>query len=159
MINGLGKKRRTNKSLDLNLIPIMNVFSIIIPFLLMTAVFIKTAIIDLYLPSKFQAVIQEDKGKKGQQEEEKEKVLILSIAPQGFYLILNDKILKIIPKEEEYDFEKLEEMLYRIVEKFPQQQSIIIESEDTIIYDHVVQAMDRCRACGLVNILLSASKD
>ena len=60
--------------------------------------------------------------------------------------------------EHGYDFDKLEIVLKKLRENLPEQQSIIIESEDSIIYDHIIQAMDRCRACGLINIILSASK-
>ena len=153
------KKRKKNKTAELYLTPVLNIFLNIVPLLLMTAVFIQTSVINLSLPSQSArsgAAAQNRQAKIS--EEKQEKVLVLSIAASGFYLILGDKLLKIIPKGNDYDFDKLEVILQKVKKAFPQQQSIIIESEDTIIYDHLIHTMDRCRACGLVNIILSAGQ-
>ncbi len=37
---------------DVNLIPLLNIFTIVIPFVLLTAVVAKTAIIDIFLPQE-----------------------------------------------------------------------------------------------------------
>ncbi len=146
-------KRKGKKTMELFTSPVLNLFIILIPFLLITAVFVQTSVIDLSLPSgKNKTTSEEMKAPK-------EKLLILSIAPQGFYLILGEKLLKIIPKEEDtFSFTKLGEILQKVKDEFPEQTSIIIEADDGIIYDHIIHAMDQCRNCGLINISLSASK-
>ena len=149
------KKGRFSKNMELFMSPVLNLFVILIPFLLMTAVFVQTSVIELTLPSK-------TKGKKVKANEKqtlaKEKLLILSIGPQGFYLILEGKLLKIIPKNDTYEFDKLEDILKKVKQRLPEQKSIIIEADDSIIYDYIIKVMDHCRACGLINISLSASK-
>jgi len=155
------KKRKENKTVELYLTPVLNIFLNIIPLLLVTAVFVQTAVIHLSLPSQpansANSAAAQNLGEKTA-EEKKEKLLILSIAAQGFYLILGGKLLKIIPKEKDYDFDELEVILRKVKETFPEQESIVIESEDNIIYDHLIHTMDRCRASGLVNVTLSAAK-
>ena len=44
------RRRLSSLSPDLDLIPVMNLFMVLIPFLLLTAVFAKTVAIDIYLP-------------------------------------------------------------------------------------------------------------
>lgn len=160
MARWIARKRKKGKTLELFLTPVLNIFLTITPLLLVTAVFLDTAVIKLSLPSHSTAT-------KTQTREEEVKPLILSIADRGFYLIRGDKLLKIIPRENDrgndrendYDFDKLEVILKKIKESLPEQRNIIIESEDNIVYDNIIQTMDRCRACGLVNIILSASKN
>ena len=60
---------------DLNLTPVMNLFMVIIPFLLLTAVFAKMAIIDTYLP-------QEGEGGGGNQAAPP-KMLIVKVMEKG----------------------------------------------------------------------------
>ncbi|MEW6382008.1 MAG: biopolymer transporter ExbD [bacterium] len=154
------KKRKVNKTIELYLTPVMNIFLNIIPLLLVTAVFIQTSVINLSLPSQTAgSAPAQSQVADGANARKPKQLLILSIAARGFYLILGDKLLKIIPKGDNYDFDKLEAILRKVKEAFPEQESIVIESEDDIIYDHLIHTMDRCRACGLVDIVLSASKN
>lgn len=152
------KKRKANKTVELYLTPVLNIFLNIVPLLLMTAVFIQTSVINLSLPSQPAHSAAASNPQESIREEQKEKFLVLSIAAGGFYLIMEGNLLKILPKGKDYDFDKLEVILRKFKETFPHQQSIIIESEDTIIYDHLIHTMDRCRACGLADIVLSASQ-
>ncbi len=46
----IGKSRRSAEA-EINITPVMNIFVILIPFLLLTATFVKIAIIDLSLPT------------------------------------------------------------------------------------------------------------
>ena len=137
--------------------PVLNLFIILIPFLLMTAVFVQTSVIDLFLPTVSKAKINltsESKPNIAQ-----EKLLILSITTQGFCFILQDKILKTIPKgKNNYHFDECEKFLQKIHNKFPNQKSIIIEPDDTIIYDDIIHIIDQCRDAGIGNITLSAEK-
>lgn len=146
------RTRKKKDAVELCMTPALNLFIILIPFLLLTATFVQTSVIDLFLPYS--------SPKKTPKPETVEKIsqenlLILCIATKGFYLLSSDKLLKVIPKENSYDFDKLERILREARKRFPEQQTIVIESEDNIIYDHIIHAMDRCRACGLTNITLA----
>jgi len=150
-------KKKKTKSLELFISPVLNLFIILIPFLLMSAVFVQTSVIDLYLPTVSKARINltsESKPNIAQ-----EKLLILSINPQNFSFILQDKVMNIIPrKKNNYNFDECKKFLQIIREKFPSQKSIIIEPDDSIIYDYIIHIMDQCRDVGLINITLSADK-
>ena len=142
--------------MEIFLSPVLNLFIILIPFLLITAVFVQTSVIDLFLPSISRI---QNSPPEAQSNVSKEKILILAIAPQGFYFILGDKLLKVIPKGDDYDYGTLEKVLQKVKDKLPEQHSIIIESDDDIIYDHIIHTIDRCQSCGLTHISLSASKN
>ncbi len=63
--NAIETRRRDRQESDLDLTPVMNIFLILIPFLLLTAVFVKIAVLELSLPNL------ERQGAVAQQQEEK----------------------------------------------------------------------------------------
>ena len=142
--------------MELFLSPVLNLFIILIPFLLITAVFVQTSVIDLFLPTFSPKPNPESKS---QQKVSKETLLILSIAPQGFSLIMEDRLMIHLPREKDFTFDRLGEILHPVRKKFPRQKSIIIEPDDSILYDDIIHIMDQCRASGLVNITLTAVKN
>jgi len=156
MRNRTSKTKKT-KSLELFISPVLNLFIILIPFLLMTAVFVQTSVIDLYLPTVSKA--RPNLTSESKPNIAREKLLILSINPHDLSFILQDKVMKIIPwKKNNYNFDECKTFLQIIREKLPNQKSIIIEPDDSIIYDYIIHIMDQCRDAGLVNITLSADK-
>ena len=46
----IGKDKR-QQEVDVNIIPVMNIFLLLIPFLLLTAAFVQLAVVELSLPS------------------------------------------------------------------------------------------------------------
>ncbi|MGA1868895.1 MAG: ExbD/TolR family protein [bacterium] len=142
------KEGRTKTNVNLCLTSALNLFIILIPFLLVTAVFINTSVIDMKLPTTH----AEYKGKEND-------MLILAILVDGFYLVLSDNLISYIPKEQAYNYARLRNDLTKIKTKYPSKEDIIIKADDRIIYDYLVQAMDECRLCGIPNITLAATQD
>lgn len=123
---------------DLNLTPIMNVFMIIIPFLLLTAVFAKTAIIDIYLPQEAGSSSATDTASEPQ-------VLTVSVTDSGFELggVGNGMV---IPKvSDRYDFKQLSEELTKIKERYPEKEDIVLLIQQNLPYETVVKIMDTAR--------------
>jgi biopolymer transport protein ExbD len=54
------RKKKSNKAEDLDLLPVMNLFSILIPFLISVAVFQKLAIVEVTLPKRSDMVQNQD---------------------------------------------------------------------------------------------------
>lgn len=123
---------------DLNLTPVMNLFMIIIPFLLLTAVFAKTAIIDIYLP-------QEGQGDTGAANVVPE-ILTIKIAKIGFELGGIGKGV-VIPKidNSNLNFKQLTAELIKIKDRYPNKEDAVLLFEPDTLYDTVIKVMDACR--------------
>jgi biopolymer transport protein ExbD len=129
------------------------VFLILVPFLLLTASFVKIAILEMSLPSLSQPVAPQPVT----QEQHKQLVLnMLAIRQNGFELKSPTFNFPFIAKKgEEYDMEQLKERLQQIKNKFPDSEDVVIQPEDAIKYDVVIKVMDRCRESGFPNISIS----
>ena len=147
-------KTRRPGSEDLQMTPIMNVFLIMVPFLLLTASFVKIAILEMSLPS----LNQNASSSLTQTNEEKKPLVLnmLAIRQNGFELkspTFNFPFIE--KKDEKYDLEQLQASLRQIKDKFPDSEDMVIQPEDAIRYDDVVKVMDRCRESGFPNISIS----
>ncbi len=135
---------------DVNLTAVMNIFLILIPFLLLTATFMRIAVLELTLPSL-------DRARQTTVQKQESVVLnILQIQEDGFALNSPKlKFPKLGKKNGEYNWEALAGQLRRVKEKYPQSQDIIISPEDKIRYETIITVMDRCRKAGFPNISIS----
>ena len=143
-------RERTSDDADVNIIPVMNIFLLLIPFLLLTAAFVKIAVIELSLPSL--------SSKRAQQIEQNKKLVlvILAVKESGFQLkspgYKFDPINKINNK---YNYKLLVSQLNQIKQKYPYAEDIIIAPEEQVKYDIIIQVMDKCRESGFPNVSLS----
>ncbi len=146
-------RKRPGGGDDLQMTPIMNVFLILVPFLLLTASFVKIAILEMSLPS----LSQQESSQSVKQEPPKQLVLnMLAIRQNGFELKSPTFNFPFIAKkDEQYDLEQLKANLQQIKNKFPDSEDVVIQPEDAIKYDVVIKVMDRCRESGFPNISIS----
>ncbi len=135
---------------ELNLTAVMNIFLILIPFLLLTAVFVRIAVLELTLPSLDSA------GRTARAQKQKSTVInILVINETGFELKSPDIKLAKLDKQTDYDWNGLKNQLTTIKEKYPESEDIIISPVSTIRYHTIISVMDRCRESGFPNISIS----
>lgn len=122
---------------DLNLTPMIDIFIMLIFFLLLTAVFAKTAIIDTYLP-------KDDADAAGQSASEG-GVLAIKITERGFELSgIGGGIF--IPKNQNgLNYEELTNRLAAIKQRHPQKEEAILLFDAGAPYDTVVKVMDASR--------------
>jgi biopolymer transport protein ExbD len=147
-------RRHRGGDSELRTTPIMNIFLILVPFLLLTASFVRIAILEMSLPSLNRQTTQSSTPA---QETPKQLVLnTLAIRQDGFELKSPSFNFPRIPKKgDEYDYEQLKSNLRQIKEKFPDSEDVVIAPEDGIKYDVVVKVMDRCRESGFPNLSIS----
>jgi biopolymer transport protein ExbD len=144
----MGRERRPEDA-ELNITPVMNMFLILVPFLLLTAVFVRIAVLELSLPS-----LKKDGTR--EQRPESAVLIILSVTEKGFELRApNTKIPMIRRKGEEYDYDTLIRRLRELDRKFVGVDDVIISPAATIKYEVIVKVMDRCRENGFPNISIS----
>jgi biopolymer transport protein ExbD len=129
--------RHARKPAELLLVPMIDIFTVLVTFLLMTAVFSRTVILQLNLPAS-QTEFREPPP--GLQLEVMVRKDLLQVADRNTGPLAT---LPNTPQGPNYD--GLQDYLKRVKNKFPEKTdaSILLESDTT--YDTVVQVMDKVR--------------
>jgi len=124
---------------QLNLIPMIDLLSVLISFLLMTAVWTQVARIDV----KQQPNLPSDEPTPPP-EEEKINLTIL-IKASGYTVTKKGTVVKEIEKKgEEYDSKALTEVLKSVVAEHPDNHDVTVTSEDKVPYQELITVMDMC---------------
>ncbi|MCG3153510.1 MAG: hypothetical protein DKINENOH_00099 [bacterium] len=149
----LGSQRKSAG--DLNLMPVMNLFLILVPFLLVTATFVELAVLDISLPEMQSSSRQAQQQQQAQ--ERKPAVLnLLAIRENGIELKSPTFTFGLIPRQTDgYDYNLLKSYLAQVKQKFPDAVDVVIAPEDNIRYQVVIDIMDRCREAGFPNVSIS----
>ena len=116
----------------------MNLMVILVPFLLITAVFSRTTILELYLP-----------GPSGASAATEEPVFQLEVTVRDDRIEVGDRnvgAFGIYPNADgAYDYEAVSRKLAEIKADYPAKTDATILLEGDIPYDTLVQVMDRVR--------------
>jgi|SRR5688572_4984967 biopolymer transport protein ExbD len=122
---------------DLNIVPMIDMMVILVFFLLFTAVFSNTNILELNLPAPNSSVPELPKG------------LNLEVIVRADRIEIADRnsgILRSLPKKEgEYDYQGLSEYLQFVKSKYRDTLAASVLLEPNIPYDVLVQTMDYTR--------------
>lgn len=134
--------RRSRKPSELLLVPMIDVFVVLVTFLLMTAVFSRTVILELNLPAQMAADYREPP--QGLQLEVIVRPEYLQVADRG-----SGPLATMPNVEGKYDFPRLTEYLKTVKAKFPELTAATVLLEPETPYDIVVQVMDHVRVLEL----------
>ena len=130
--------RRNRETAELNITAFMNLMVILVPFLLITAVFSRLAVLELNLP-----------GSSTEPANPQELVFQLEVIVREGRIEVGDRnvgALGIYPNTGDgYDYEALSAKLSEIKRRYPQKTDAAILLESDIPYDTLVQVMDRVR--------------
>ncbi|HUN75854.1 MAG TPA: biopolymer transporter ExbD, partial [Steroidobacteraceae bacterium] len=129
--------RHRRRPVELLLVPMIDIFTVLVTFLLMTAVFSRTVILQLDLPPP-QAQFREPPP--GLQLEVLVRKNLIQVADR------NTGPLATLPnKPDGYDYDGLTDYLKRVKAKFPEKTDATILLERDTPYDILVQVMDHTR--------------
>ncbi len=130
------RRLRGRSGEELNLVPMIDIFTVLVTFLLMTAVFYRTVILELNLPN-------------AQNEDTPPPTLQLEILVRKAKVQVADRssgLLSEFPNRAEgHDLAGLSAYLQRVKARFPQKLDATILLEPDISYDTLVQVMDTVR--------------
>ncbi|MGD2167088.1 MAG: biopolymer transporter ExbD [Gammaproteobacteria bacterium] len=133
-----GRRERHKEQAELNITAFMNLMVILVPFLLITAVFSRLAVLELNLPSSESTLA-----------EEQEPEFQLEITVRDSVIEVGDRnvgtLSRIDNTPDGYDFEQLSGYLQRVKKQFPDKANATILLEQDIEYDVLVQVMDTVR--------------
>jgi len=129
--------RHKRKPAELLLVPMIDIFTVLVTFLLMTAVFSRTVVLQLNLPVQ-QTEFREPPP--GLQLEVLIRKDLLQVADR------NTGPLATLPNiAAGYDYDHLTEYLKRVKAKYPELTNATLLLEPDVPYDSLVQVMDRVR--------------
>ena len=137
-----GRKWRKKASFEtdimelLNLTPMMDVFTVLVVFLLITAVFTSITIMDLSVPTSAggAAAIKPNFA------------IEVIVRKAGLEIANGSSVEAAIPKKDDkYDLQKLSELLLALKAKYPEKEDATVLMEPKIEYDYLVQVMDAVR--------------
>jgi biopolymer transport protein ExbD len=130
------KFARKRKPAELLLVPMIDIFTVLVTFLLMTAVFSRIAILELDLPSAAAAPVSEPIFR-----------LEVIVRHEGFELTNGSSLIAVIPKVAgEYDFASLTSLALSLKRTYPDAEDASVLLEPSIEYDHLIHVMDAIRS-------------
>jgi biopolymer transport protein ExbD len=134
----------------INILPILNLFSVLVPFMMLAAVFAEIAIIEIDCKSI-------GSGNEGVEPERPPLMLTVIISEEGLTVGLKDGFLEsiVLNPDGTYNISKLEEQLLEIKDTYPDYEELIIASEFAVKYQSVVRVMDSARKSGFPDISFS----
>lgn len=133
-------KRSREVNADLNITAFMNLMVVLVPFLLITAVFSQVSILNLNLPGTGAPPTKADEPAKALEVIVRENRLEIAERSSGGFITIENT-------EQGYDFSKLNESLQTIKANpdFKDETAITLLLEENIEYDVLIQTMDAVR--------------
>lgn len=149
-IESSGKGRSTN--VDLNLVPFIDLMSVLITFLLISAVWTQVSMIQL--GASF-ASPQSNSQTEYKVPPLEDLVFRLDVVAKGYILTIGNETKPIPKQNNEYNSETLIAELTKIKKMYPDKAGIKISISDDIIYEHVITVMDAGLKAGFSPELLT----
>ena len=138
MYHRRSRSNRKHEAVELNITAFMNLMVILVPFLLITAVFSQVAILELNLPTS-----------QSEANEEQEPEFQLEITVRDDIIDVGDRTTGLLTRIEnagdDYDLEELSEYLAQIKQRFPEKIDATLLLEPDISYEVLVSVMDTVR--------------
>jgi biopolymer transport protein ExbD len=130
-------KRRTSATYEIDVTTFLNLMVVLVPFLLITAVFSRLTIVELNLPSA-------SGGPTNKADNFRVEVIVRE---EGMEISNGSAIIATIPKEDEvYDLETLSELMVALKQEYPDHEEASVLMEAQIPYDYLIQVMDVVRS-------------
>jgi biopolymer transport protein ExbD len=129
-------RRRAKEAPDIEMTTFMNLMVVLVPFLLITAVFSRITIAELDLPTAQTASPSAPTFR-----------VEVVIREAGLELMDGSQVIAEIPKAGgEYDLSTLSEYLVEIKSQYPDKEDASVLLERDIEYDYLIQVMDTLRS-------------
>ena len=130
-------RRRGGNTYEIDVTTFLNLMVVLVPFLLITAVFSRLTIVELNLPS-------------GAGEEQDTFRVEVIVREEGIEIGNGTAVIAAIPKiEGEYDFASLSELMVELKRERPEHEEASVLMESHIPYDYLIRTMDTVRSVEL----------
>jgi biopolymer transport protein ExbD len=130
-------RRRVANTYEIDVTTFLNLMVVLVPFLLITAVFSRMTIVELNLPS----------AAGGPSNGADSFRLEVIVREEGMEVSNGSAIIGTIPKkEEEFDLDTLSNMMVELKREYPDNDAASVLMEARIPYDYLIQVMDVVRS-------------
>jgi biopolymer transport protein ExbD len=137
------RRRAGQQPADINITAFMNLMVILVPFLLITAVFSRITILELNLPAAA-----------AEKQHQENLPFTLEVIVRSASIDVGDRqgglIRRIAATEQGHDYAALSELLQQLKVRFPDRVDATLLLEPDIAYDTMVQVMDNVRSARVV---------
>jgi biopolymer transport protein ExbD len=129
-------RRRAEETPELDMTTFMNLMVVLIPFLLIGAVFSRVSVMELSVPT----------SAGGAALSKPNFTIEVIVRDAGLEMANGSQVVAAIPKKgDQYDLKLLSEMLVRLKADYPEKDDATVLMEPGIEYDHLIQVMDTLR--------------
>ena len=131
------KRRVTGAAHEIDVTTFLNLMVVLVPFLLITAVFSRLTIVELNLPSSAGGPADGDAFTPE-----------VIVREAGIEITNGKMVIASIPntEDEEFDLDTLSDYIVELKQTYPQQDAASVLMEAKIPYDYLIQVMDIVRA-------------
>jgi len=136
-------KRHIKDAEELNITAFMNLMVILVPFLLITAVFSKIAILELNIP----------KGNSAANKNKKPELQLQIVIRENLIDIQDGNVglIKRFPlKDRETNWKGMSDLLVQLKSKFPKKENVTLLVEQDVSYQLMVKVMDKARTATII---------
>ncbi|HEX22740.1 MAG TPA: biopolymer transporter ExbD [Chromatiales bacterium] len=137
---------------ELDITAFMNLMVVLVPFLLLSAVFSNLAILELNLPPDNQQADNKQKKERNFEVIVRKDSLVVADTLGGV-------IKRIALKDGKQDFKALSDLLIAIKLKYPKKENISLLLEPEIPYDTLIQVMDTVREVKVLEVTSMVRKE
>ncbi|MEK2644450.1 ExbD/TolR family protein [Bdellovibrio sp. BCCA] len=140
-----GDSSGRKKNIELNLVPFIDLMSVLITFLLITAVWTQVSMIQIG-SSLY--------GKKSDTQPaptpppNADVVLKVDVKEAGYVLTVGRQIISLPMVNEQFDEAGLVAQLQRVKQLYPEKVDAVVSVADAIPYEQLIKAMDNCLTAG-----------
>lgn len=131
------KRRGKKPAYDIDVTTFLNLMVVLVPFLLITAVFSRLTIVELNVPSSAG-------GPSTAQEGFQPEVVVRE---SGIEITNGRAVIAAIPnKDDEFDLQTLSDFMVELKQTYPEQDAASVLMEAQIPYDYLIRVMDVVRS-------------
>lgn len=131
------KRRTKEEAPDLDITTFLNLMVVLIPFLLISAVFSRVTILELSVPTSAGAAAMNRPN----------FTIEVIVREAGMELANGSTVMAAIPKvDDQYDMKKLSDILVRLKGEYPDKEDATVLMEPDIEYDYLIHVMDALRS-------------
>lgn len=136
LIRRFHEKRKREETPELDVTTFMNLMVVLIPFLLISAVFSRVTIMELSVPTSAGGAALNTPN----------FAIEVIVRKAGLEIANGSSVQAAIPKKDNrYDMQMLHEMLMRLKAVYPEKEDATVLMEPDIEYDYLIQIMDAVR--------------
>jgi biopolymer transport protein ExbD len=136
MIRRLHSKRKREETPGLDITTFLNLMVVLIPFLLISAVFSRVTIMELSVPTSAGGTALNTPN----------FAIEVIVRKKGLEIANGSSVEAAIPKkDDQYNMQMLYELLKRLKARYPEKDDATVLMEPDIEYDYLIQIMDAVR--------------